>query len=179
MRLLTYNLRFGGASKLHWTKVLAECSPDVFFVQETFEPMLHLSPAEHGELHRNAHWQAVTNLNWGTAIWSRDTRARPLTLPDFQGHLVGLELNDPPFAFGSARPLRVFSVHAPNRGGYHGAVHGMLDTIAKCYDNGDVIVGGDFNLTVGERHAAETLTTSSADRAILTRLRDEFGLASA
>jgi len=45
--------------------------------------------------------------------------------------------------------------------------------------DGDLIIGGDFNLTVGERQPAEELKTSKADLAILARLRDKFGLVSA
>lgn len=48
--------------------------------------------------------------------------------------------------------------------------------IAKVVDGGLLVIGGDFNLTVGERLATETMSTTKADLAIQARLRDEFGL---
>ena len=74
-------------------------------------------------------------------------------------------------------PLRAFSVHAPVRGSYHRAVNEILDMIAAHAGRGDLVIGGDFNVGIGERHASEDRTTSAADRAIQRRLRDEFGLA--
>ena len=43
-------------------------------------------------------------------------------------------------------------------------------------EDAEIVIGGDFNLTVSERHDAEERTTSNADRKIQTRLKDEFGL---
>ena len=74
-------------------------------------------------------------------------------------------------------PLRAFSVHAPVRGSYHRAVNEILDMIAAHVGRGDLVIGGDFNVGIGERQASEDRTTSAADRAIQRRLRDEFGLA--
>lgn len=76
-------------------------------------------------------------------------------------------------------PLHVFSIHAPNRGTYSKAVNDILDMIASIRTAGDVVIGGDFNLTVGERHHSEPKTTSAADLAIQHRLRDEFELINA
>jgi endonuclease/exonuclease/phosphatase family metal-dependent hydrolase len=43
--------------------------------------------------------------------------------------------------------------------------------------NGDTVIGGDFNIGVSERHRSEDRTTSEADRAIQSRIRDQFSLA--
>lgn len=40
----------------------------------------------------------------------------------------------------------------------------------------ELVIGGDFNLTVSERHQSEDRVTSSADRKIQQRLRDELNL---
>jgi endonuclease/exonuclease/phosphatase family metal-dependent hydrolase len=66
---------------------------------------------------------------------------------------------------------------AAGRGSYHRAVTQILDLIAAVADGGDVIIGGDFNIGVSERHASEVHATSKADLSIQQRLRDEFGLA--
>ena len=55
------------------------------------------------------------------------------------------------------RPLRAFSIpHAPIRGiSYHRAMNQILDMIAGHAGNGDVVIGGDLNVTAGERHPQE------------------------
>src|SRR5262249_56764854 len=77
---------------------------------------------------------------------------------------------------GSDWSLRAFSVHAPLRGSYHRAVGEILDMIAAYAGGGGLVIGGDFNIGIGERHPSERRTTSAADRAIQRRLREEFGL---
>jgi exonuclease III len=179
MRIVSYNLRLGGAGNAHWSKVFDEFDPDVFMVQESFEPIKHLPPLIHGDRHRDACWNSVEGLKWGSAVCVKGKIGRPLNLPDFQGHVVGVEIDSSAFAISNGRPIRIFSVHAPDRGGYQRAVKSILDMIGENRGNGDLVIGGDFNLTVGERLETEPLETSKADMAILTRLRDEFRLVSA
>lgn len=40
-----------------------------------------------------------------------------------------------------------------------------------------MVIGGDLNLEISQRHESEPTKTSAADLAIQSRLRDEFGLA--
>src|SRR5262249_13214575 len=78
---------------------------------------------------------------------------------------------------GRRGPLRIFSVHAPSRRhSYARAVHEILDLIADSAGEGDVAIGGDFNLTVSPRQPSEGPIASAADLAIQRRLREEFGL---
>ena len=45
------------------------------------------------------------------------------------------------------------------------------------FKNGaDVVIGGDFNLVVSQRHQSEERETPGGARKIQARLRDEFGL---
>jgi len=179
MRIISYNLRGGGSGKVHWSKVFDDFAPDIFLVQESYEPSEHLPPLLHGDLHRNACWKCVEGLKWGSAVCVRGKTARKLDLPDFHGHVVGVEVDGTAFPISDGRPIRIFSVHAPDRGGYQRAVNSILDMIGENLGEGDLVIGGDFNLTVGERHEAEEQKTSKADLAILARLRDEFDLVSA
>jgi hypothetical protein len=179
VRIITYNLRGGGSGKVHWNKVFEDLAPDVFLVQESYEPIEHLPPLLHGDRHQDARWKCVEGLKWGSAVCVRGKKARLLELPDFHGHVVGVEVDGSAFPISDGRPLRIFSVHAPDRGGYQRAVNSILDMIEANRGDGDLVIGGDFNLTVGQRLNTEELQTSKADIAILARLRDEFGLASA
>ena len=178
MRIITYNLRAGGAGMTHWGKVFDEFDPDVFLIQETYEPIQHLPPLIYGERHRDACWKRVEGVKWGSAVWVKNTAARPLELPDFHGNVVGVEVDASAFSVSDGRPIRFFSVHAPDRGGYQRAVNSILDMIEANRGDADLVVGGDFNLTVGVRLESEELKTSKADLAILARLSDEFGLVS-
>jgi exonuclease III len=179
MRIITYNLRAGGSGKVHWSKVFEDFDPDVFLVQESYEPIQHLPPLIHGNRHQDARWKSVEGMKWGSAVCVKGKAARRLELPDFHGHVVGVEVDGSAFEISNGRPIRIFSVHAPDRGGYQRAVNSILDMIGANRGDGDLVVGGDFNLTVGERLEAEQFKTSKADLAILARLRDDFGLVSA
>jgi hypothetical protein len=179
VRIITYNLRFGGSGNAHWSKIFDDFDPDVFLVQESFEPIQHLPALIHGDRHRDACWKSVAELNWGSAVYVKKGVTCLLELPDFHGHVVGIEVEGSAFPISEGCPLRIFSVHAPDRAGYQRTVNSILDMIEDNRGEGDLVVGGDFNLTVGERPESEVLKTSKADLTILARLRDEFGLVSA
>ena len=51
-----------------------------------------------------------------------------------------------------------------------------MDCLLPFGDDAEIVIGGDFNLTVSERHEDEDKTTSNTDRKIQARLRNEFGL---
>ena len=91
--------------------------------------------------------------------------------------MVGVEIPASAFPISGDKPLRVFSVHAPTaKESYARAVNKILDMLRDYRDGADVVIGGDFNLTVSRRHPAEDRQTSTADLKIQQRLEDEFGL---
>jgi endonuclease/exonuclease/phosphatase family metal-dependent hydrolase len=174
----TYNLRSGGAKRCHWAKILEEFQPDILLVQETVDPADHLQPLLHAGLLARTTWNKVEGRRWGSALYVGRGEARPIELPDFQGHVVGVEVVGAEWPDGSHAPLRVFNIHAPARGTYLRAVGQILDRIAENARDTQVVIGGDLNISVGVRHASEQRTTSAGNRAILRRLREEFGLVS-
>jgi endonuclease/exonuclease/phosphatase family metal-dependent hydrolase len=176
MNLVTYNLRSGGTGRSHWAKILEGFRPEIFFVQETVAPQEHLPPMFHPEMAGRYAWKRAEGRHWGSAVYAGRGEIRPIELPDFHGHVVGLEITGAEWPGGSHPPLRAFSVHAPARGGYQRAVNQILDMIARHAGGGDLVIGGDFNLTITARQATEGRRTSAADLAIQRRLRDEFRL---
>lgn len=176
MNPVTYNLRSGGSGRSHWSRVLGEYRPDIFLVQETVAPEEHLPPSLHPESAGRSIWRMAEGRRWGSAVYAARGDLRPLDLPDFHGHVVGVEVTGAVWPDGADGPLRAFSVHAPARGVYRRAVHAILDLIAGHAGDAALVIGGDFNLTISARLDTEGRRTSAADLAIQRPLRDEFGL---
>jgi endonuclease/exonuclease/phosphatase family metal-dependent hydrolase len=176
MNLVTYNLRSGGKGRVHWAKILDDFRPSLFFVQETVAPEDHLPLQVYADVAGRVAWSSVEGRRWGSAIYSSVGETRPIELPDFRGHVVGMEIVGAEWPDGSHSPIRAFSVHAPARGSYQKAVNQILDMIARHSGVGDLVIGGDFNLTISARKDTEARKTSAADLAIQARLKHEFGL---
>ncbi len=180
MRIVTYNLLCTGAKPEKFRRVL-ELKPDILLLQE--------SPAPLGDREsplRSA-WCPCDGRDWGSAVVVPGGNVIQLPIREFQGWLVGADVEGCTRPVASSRPLRVFSVHAPPREvsgkAYSATVMHMLDVIAKHADGADLIIGGDFNLvSLGERQPTEqrasglALQTEVEERAILQRLASEFGL---
>lgn len=103
MRIITYNLRAGGSGKSHWGKVFDDFAPDVFLVQESYEPIKHLPPLIHGNRHHDACWKIVDGVKWGSSVCVKGKVARPLELPDFHGHVVGVEVDGTGLSISNGR----------------------------------------------------------------------------
>lgn len=176
MNLVTYNLRSGGTGRVHWAKVLERFRPDLFLVQETVAPEAHLPPLLHPGMTERSDWKKVEGRRWGSAVFVGRGVLEPIELPDFRGHVVGVQVTGIVWPDGSDGPLRVFSVHAPARGSYRRAVGEILDTIAGHAGVGDLVIGGDFNLSISASDAAESRRIPVGDLAIQRRLEDQFGL---
>ena len=161
---------------MHWSKVLEEIGPDVFLIQETVEPREHLSAHFYEQAAGRIVWKKVEGRRWGSAVYAGRGEVKAIELPDFHGHVAGAEIGGIDWPDGNSRPLRVFSIHAPYRRGYARAVGAILDMLAENAEGGDLVIGGDFNLTVGVRRAEEARATNAADLEIQRRLREEFGL---
>lgn len=176
MNLVAYNLRSGGTGRLHWSRVIDDFRPGLFLVQETVAPEEHLPPMLHPEAAGQYAWRRAEGRRWGSAVYAARGDLRQLDLPDFHGHVVGVEVTGAVWPDGTDGPLRAFSVHAPARGVYQRAVNEILDMIAGHAGGAALVIGGDFNLTISARLDTEARRTSVADLAIQRRLRDEFGL---
>lgn len=55
-------------------------------------------------------------------------------------------------------------------------VNSILDTIGKPRNSCHLVIGGDFNLSVSERHPSEEQKNKKCNLEIQSRLRDEWGL---
>ncbi len=155
MRFATWNLRHGSGQDRY-----SRLEADVIFLQEAID-----GPG--------GMWQKVPDGRWGSAVVTTLRVIRPITVPGYEGWVVGGELESP---IGS---LAVFSVHAPTstkavpRRPYTDEVVAILDLIRRAVDpNTPLVIGGDFNFTLGERHPSERLKTAEADRRALAAIAE-------
>ena len=181
MHIVTYNLHFGGKGLRHWGELITRLDPELMLVQESHPAVDHLPPLIYGDGHERAVWSAVEReageIAWGSGVYTKSYRPRSITVPDFGGWVVGAEIEEFRFLDGPPRRLRAFSLHAPSgRGAYAKVVNQILDRLSAFQGNGDLVIAGDFNLTVSPRLETETRRTEPADLKIQARLRDEFGL---
>lgn len=181
MKIVTYNMHLGGRGRTHWTEILNRVQPEIFLVQESFDPAEHLPPHWHGNRHAQPVWQPVQSHGktkvWGSAVLVEPWPIVSLQLPKYSGWVVGVEIPEFTGLDGSSQRLRVFSLHAPTGlGTYQKVVNAILDMVLDHRGGCDVVIGGDFNLTVSERHASEDRVTVKADLNIQARLREEFGV---
>ncbi len=206
MNIVAWNLRFGGRvnNRVHWQRVFDAAAPDIFLAQETCSPDKYLSSEQHAKFGRHIHWARAGNMSWGSAVFVRSGRIRPIDVPGYGGYVAGVEvsrfdwpLNTQSISSGTARRptpnsidtpravqsrergstqkrLRIFSVHVPAP--YKRPMNEILDFIAALPNAHacDHIIGGDFNLTTGVRHPTEK--RQAHDLWLLERLRKEFNL---
>ena len=52
MKIITYNLHFGGKGRVHWNEIIEEFNPEILLIQESYAPKEHLSPILHGTKHQ-------------------------------------------------------------------------------------------------------------------------------
>lgn len=176
MKIVTYNLRFGGKvnQRSHWSQVIQTIDPDIFLVQETCDPRLYIAAEAWENCRHQVHWVRATNMTWGSAIFVKSGSINSISIPaDFEGYLVGVELDEFEWT-ATLKPLRLFSIHAQVP--YKRTVNQILDFIASLPDDRELIIGGDFNLTTGVRHPSEPLQDNNIW--LLERLRKEFNLLS-
>lgn len=149
MRLTTWNLRNGAARE-----VGPQLTADLVFLQEA-----DTAPQGDGVV-----WQRVPGERWGSAVISTVGSIRPIVLPGYEGWVVG----------GEVGTLAVFSLHAPSptktvpRRTYAEEVVAILSLIREAVRPGtSLVIAGDFNISLGERHQSEALKTTSGDRQAL------------
>lgn len=175
MKLVTYNMQYDKKSRDNWAAVLAELEPDIVLAQESLPPDKYQRPLLEDNWSGNVAWVPVWP-QWGSAVYVKSEQPRPLELPEFQGWVVGVELDSPAFTL-TGNKVRLFSLHAPTgQGSYPQVVGKILDMLREHRNGCDVVIGGDFNHDVSQRHPSEDRTTEKSILAIQDRLRDKFGL---
>lgn len=178
LRLVAYNFLRGGSAKRagQWSRVVRTLAPDIAFGQECRPPAD--CPGERfrvGECD-SFHWRSAGTARWGSGLLLRGERFTPIAVPQFDGWVVGGEIES---ARWSARPLRVFSVHGPaGERGYIRTMHEILDRIVRIQGDADLVLGGDFNVAVGYRPAGDPCAFSRRERELLDRIGGDLGMIS-
>lgn len=176
MKIATYNILKGGSQRVHWVRMVEDFGVDLLLVQESFPHHDHLPPLLYPDAENRSAWEKVETNRWGSAVFSRTGSVKPVAVPDYSGWVVGAEISGASWQTGIADPLLAFSVHAPSgAGAYSKVVNKLLDQIKKVARGREVVIGGDFNLTVSHWPGPER-PTCKQDIAIQARLADEFGL---
>lgn len=176
MRIATYNLRKGGTKRVHWSRMIDDHAVDLLLVQESYPHAEHLPPLLYPDARNRCVWEMAERNGWGSAVFSRSGSLKPMPVPGFRGWVVGAEVEGATWQRAGSPPIAVFSVHAPSKGeSYARQVNRLLDEIKGLASGMDIIIGGDFNLTLSHWKGSEK-PVSPPDLAIQARLRDEFGL---
>jgi len=172
MRIATWNLRTNSGKAL-WPKLWSSLDLDLLFLQESAEPLTEFS-------HQ---WECVPGNRWGSAIIMRSGTIQPVPVPDYEGWVVGGEVLGGSLPADGKR-LFVYSLHSPTsssvkkRSSYIKEVDAVVSHLETVLPKGsDVMIGGDFNFTVGERQPGEFQSTEEAERAVLRRM-EALGLSS-
>jgi endonuclease/exonuclease/phosphatase family metal-dependent hydrolase len=172
MRIATWNLRFNHAAS-QWPGLWNRLGLDLLFLQESERP----------ETGHACHWESVPGNAWGSAIILRSGRIEPVPVPNFEGWVVGGEAIDSGLPAGGKR-LFVFSLHSPSpstavaRKSYIKEVDAVISQVQAAVPPGsEILIGGDFNFTIGERQLGEFQETTIAEREVIQRMA-ELGLSS-
>ena len=176
-KILTYNMLHNKRSTRNWSLILDKYDPDIVLAQESLAPEAYRRPLlDETDWHRQAVWSPVNSV-WGSAVYLKAEVPRRLELPEYRGWVVGVEISGVDWLPNTAIPLRIFSLHAPTgQGEYAAVVNSILDMIDTQRDGCDLVIGGDFNLSVSERHPSEERKNKMCNLEIQARLRDELGL---
>lgn len=172
----TYNLRKGGSDRNHWSTLLDHHGVDLLLVQESYSPDEHLPPLLNPKARSQAAWEPIPGHGYGSGVFAANGTVSKVPIPDFEGWVVGAEIQGLDGLPAQTDSIMAFSIHARKEGGsYVTAVGMVLDLIKSLSAGKEVVIGGDFNMTVSERHESEK-PTAREDMVIQARLRDEFGL---
>ena len=176
LRLVAYNFLGGGSAKRagQWSRVVRALGADVVFGQECRPP--DACPCERFRVGAGdaLAWTAARPPRWGTGLLVRGARLRAISVPDFDGWVVGGEVTGDGWP---ARRLLAFSVHGPaGERGYVKTMHEILDRLVRLRRGADLVLGGDFNVVTGYRDARDPRTMSRGERELLDRMGAELDL---
>lgn len=176
MKIASYNILKGGSQRVHWIKMIDDFGVDLLLAQESYAHDEHLPPLLYPDARSQSAWEMVEQNGWGSVVFSKTGSVKQLAVPGFSGWVVGAEISGTSWQAEYADPLLAFSLHAPSQAeSYQKLVNKILDTIKEIAAGREVVIGGDFNLTVSNWADSER-PVSKQDLAIQKRLADEFGL---
>ena len=176
MKIATYNILKGGSHRIHWAKMIEEHEVDLLLIQESHPHNDHLPPLLYPDSRNRSVWEMVEQNGWGSAVYSNSGNLKQIFVPGFAGWVVGAEICSANWQSTETDATMVFSIHAPSRAeSYSKQVNKLLDEISRIANGREIVVGGDFNLTVSNSEESQR-PVSKQDLAIQTRLANEFGL---
>lgn len=175
--ILTYNFHNGGQPLGHnqWPRLFDQFQPDIVLAQETRYPRKFLPAISETCLY----WREM-NTKFGTAVVTPAARVEVISLAKPDQYTAVVDIVPPSEWPGFIKsPLRVVSLHVANRlnSSYPNMALQILKNLAVLPAVENVIIAGDFNLTVGIQH--EGVVTTKKELEVLNRLKNDFGLMSA
>src|SRR5262249_4120913 len=145
---------------------------DLLLVQESYAHNEHLPPLLYPNAAKQSVWAMAENNRWGSAVYSRSGSVKLLPVPSFSGWVVGAKIRGASWQTGMTDSLLAFSVHVPARGeAYWKQVNKILNEIKKLAGRREVLIAGDFNVSVSAWSGSER-PTSRQDLAIQERLAE-------
>jgi len=174
------SLHFGGDKGTNsWQQIIQEFTPDIVFAQESFSLNEYLLEDDLAQFKDHV-WFPVPERKWGSAILSKNYQLEPISLPEYDGWVVGARIADLKIG-GIEQSTMVFSIHAPStKIPYERHVNLIIDEITKRWGNTPMILAGDFNLTTAAiMNPTEKLKNTDGEIKILDRLQSELGLINA
>ena len=183
LNLVTYNLCKGGSPGYGtWAALFDKLAPDIFLAQESAAPEKYQA-AKVQPFHRppgsDLCWEQAGTNDWGSAVFARTQPVTPMPpLGEFAGWVMGAAVAGLPTPGDSAAPLHIYSVHTPRQPRHPATdvVGKILDCIRAQSAGAEVVIGGDFNITISARQPGEEQENSAAEKELFERLRMEFGL---
>ncbi len=166
MQLVSWNLRAGRATSSAVT--LAQLlRADCLFVQESKLPVWPKAGL----------WTAAPGLAWGSAILVNSGELTAIPIPGFEGWVVGGRWTR---SSGQGEDhVYVFSLHAPANGrtdvsgSYIAQCAAAVERIvAAVPPDAPLIIGGDFNCSLGERLQGEEVPSKQEEKRMLPRFRE-------
>ena len=149
---------------------------ELLLLQESYPHDEHLPPLLYPELRQRSAWEMVERNGWGSAVYSGTGSLESISVPGFAGWVVGALIRGAAWQSPDCDSTMVFSIHAPSRAdSYSKQVNKLLDEISRIACGSEIILGGDFNLTVSNYDQSER-PVSKRDLGIQSRLAQQFGL---
>lgn len=152
--------------------MIEEQGVDLLLVQESYPHDEHLPPLLYPDPRRQSLWEMVEQNGWGSAIYSSSGTLKQISVPGFAGWIVGAEICGANWQISQSDTTLVFSIHAPSRGeSYSNQVNKLLVELVRIANGREIIVGGDFNLTVSNSVESER-SVKQRDLAIQAKLTE-------